>query len=147
MPLLRFTLRAVALLSGLCALSVLALPLLLALLMLLFDSTARGLMIMLGSILHGLGTFLPAGNALPPYRSLPLDPAALAFAALLRIFPCLLGLVPAIVAPERRASWLLCAACWCAALPFAGRLPVFALLPGIVAALLLAVDAGRRSAA
>lgn len=144
-PLARLSLRAIAFLSGLCALSILMLPLLLALLMILFDSTARGLLIMLGSILRWLGSFLPAGNALPPYRSLSLDPVAIALAAGLPMLPCLLGLLPPLAAPERRASWGLAAIVWCAALPFAGRLPAFALLPGIAAALLLAVDADRHT--
>ena len=132
----------VALLSGLAALSVALLPLLLVLLLLLFDRVTQGVMVLMGALLDWLRSLLPAGagGALPPYRALVTDPLAVAGRALPLVLSCVAGLV--LVAVRR---WRSALACWgvCVALAFAEADPVTAvtLMPGLLAVLLLARSA------
>ncbi len=127
----------VAVLSGLAALSVATLPLLLVLLLLLFDRVTQGVMVLVGALLDWLRSLLPAGpGALPPYRALLTDPQAVAGRALPLVLPCVAGLVLVVARRWRLALW-----CWgiCVAVAFAEADPLaaVALLPGLVAVLLL----------
>ncbi len=127
-----------AVLSGLAALSIALLPLLLVLLLLLFDRVTQGVMVLLGALLDWLRSLLPAGSGtLPPYRALVASPAAVALRALLPGLPCLAGLL--LIAARRWRPALLC---WSlaigAALVDADPLIPLVLLPGLVATLVLA---------
>ena len=128
---------AVAVLSGLAALAIETLPLVLLLLLVLFDRVTHGVMVLLGALLEWLRSLLPAGpGALPPYRALAADPLAVALRALLLGLPCLAGLL--LIGLRR---WGLVLLCW--SLDAAGAalgadpLVAIALLPGLVAVLLL----------
>ena len=131
--------KAVAVLSGLSAIGLLSLPLLLLLLMLLFDSTAHGLLTLLGLVVSWLGTLLPGGSGnLPAYNAMALDPLPVAAEAALRSAPCLLGLVLALLCPRPGARWWWVALPWAVAAAADGGMVAVALLPGLLAAALLA---------
>ncbi len=137
-PLVRRLALAVAVLSGLAALSIEMLPLLLMLLLLLFDRVTHGVLVLLGALLEWLRSLLPAGTGvLPPYRALTADPLAVAARALLLGLPCLAGLL---LLGAR--SWRPTLLCWILGIAVAAAdvdLPaVTALLPGLLAVLLLA---------
>ncbi len=130
----------VAVLSGLLALGLSMLPLLLALLMVLFDSTTHGLLALLGLVASWLGSLLPAGSgSLPPYDAIALDPVPVAAWAALRSAPCLLGLVLILLSPRPGRRWWWVALSWLLAAAGDGRPVATALLPGLLAALLLAL--------
>ena len=134
---IRRAVLAVAVLSGLAAMSIEALPLLLMLLLVLFDRVAHGVMVLLGALLDWLRSLLQAGpGGLPPYRALATDPLAVALRTLLLGLPCLVGLL--LIGLRR---WGLVLLCWSldatgAALDADPLVPI-ALLPGLVAVLLL----------
>ena len=136
--------KGVAILSGASALALLILPLLLLLLMVLFDSTAHGLLVLLGLVSSWLGALLPAGNGgLPAYTAIALDPLPVAAGAALRSAPCLLGLVLVLLSPRPGPRWGWIALLWLVAASGGGRAVAIALLPGLLAALLLATRPGR----
>ena len=128
----------VAVLSGLAALSIETLPLLLVLLLLLFDRVTHGVLVLLGALLQWLRSLLPAASGgLPSYGALTADPSAVAARALLLGLPCLAGLL---LLGAR--SWRLALLCWSLDIAIAAiavDLPAaIALLPGLLAVLLLA---------
>ncbi len=146
---------AVAVLSGATALALLMLPLLLLLLMVLFDSATHGLMALLGLVATWLQALLPPGDGgLPAYGAIALDPLPTAARTALRSAPCLLGLVliflsprpvcprsvsPRSVSPRLGARWWCITVLWIIAAAGGGRLVAIALLPGLVATLVLAI--------
>ncbi len=142
-------LRTVAIGSGLCAIALLMLPLLLVLLMLLFDSTAQGLLVLLGTLARWWQSIVPGpGGALPPYRALVVDPLGVAFHALVRAVPCLGGLALIVLVRASRPVWLWVLLLWSGAAVCGGAGVALALLPGLVAAgLLAAIDRQDRPAA
>lgn len=122
----------VALLSGLCALSILALPLLLVLLMVLFDTVAHGLLVLLGLIVTWAGSLLQVGGSgLPPYSAIALAPLPVAVHAALRSAPCLMGLVLVLLRPSPGRSWWLVGLLWVLSAGIGGELVAVTLLPGI----------------
>ena len=128
----------VALLSGLAALSIAVLPLLLVLLLLLFDRVTQGVMVLVGALLDWLRSLLPAGSggALPPYRALLADPLAVAGRALPVVLPCTAGLVLG-VARRWRAALSCWGRCMALALAEADLVTAAILAPGLLAVLLL----------
>ncbi len=135
--------KGVAILSGLSALGLLMLPLLLILLMLLFDSTTHGLLALLGLVASWIGGLLPAGNgSLPTYNAIALDPLPVAAGAALRSAPCLLGLVLILLSPRPGPRWWWVTLLWLVAAAGGGQPVAIALLPGLLATLLLAIRPG-----
>ncbi len=141
---------AVAVLSGATALALLLLPLLLLLLMVLFDSATHGLMALLGLVATWLQALLPpGGGGLPAYSAIALDPLPAAARAALRSAPCLLGLIliflspravsPRPVSTRPGARWWCITVLWIIAAAGGGSLVAAALLPGLMATLLLAI--------
>ena len=127
----------VAALSGVAALSVETLPLLLVLLLALFDRVTQGVLVLFGALLDWVRSLLPAGpGALPSYRALTASPLAAALQALLLGLPCVAGLL--LIGLRR---WKLVLLCWsldiAAAMLDADPLVSIALLPGLLAILLL----------
>ena len=129
---------AVAVLSGLAALSIDMLPLLLVLLLLLFDRVTHGVLVLFGALLEWLRSLLSVGpGAAPPYGALAADPLAVAARALLLGLPCLAGLL--LLGLRRRWPVLLCWGLDIVLARFVGDpLVAVTLLPGLLATLLLA---------
>ncbi len=128
---------AVAVLSGLAALSIEMLPLLLVLLLLLFDRVTHGVLVLLGALLEWLRSLLPAGGGgLSPYGALAADPVAVAARALLLGLPCLTGLL--LLGVRRWWPALLCWGFDLALAVVSMNLPAaIALSPGLLAILTL----------
>lgn len=128
---------AVAVLSGLAALSVEMLPLLLVLLLLLFDRVTHGVLVLLGALLEWLRSLLPAGGGgLSQYGALAADPLAVAARALLLGLPCLAGLL--LLGIRRWRPALLCWGLDLALAVVSMNLPAaIALFPGLLAILTL----------
>lgn len=125
----------VALLSGLCALSILALPLLLVLLMVLFDSLAHGLLVLLGMLVTWASALLRGGGSgLPSYSAIVMAPLPVALHAALQSAPCLGGLILVLLRPRPGKSWWLVALLWCFSAGIGGELVSVTLLPGIAIA-------------
>lgn len=126
----------VALLSGLGALSILALPLLLVLLMVLFDSLAHGLLVLLGMLMTWASTLLRAGggSGLPAYSAIVVAPLPVAMHAALQSAPCLGGLMLVVLRPRPGRSWWGVALLWCLSAGIGGELVAVTLLPGIAVA-------------
>jgi len=137
----------VAIASGALALAWLALPLVLVLLMLLFDTVAHALLVLLGMLVSWIGSVLPASpvGALPGYRSLAFHPAQVAAASAGRALPCLAGLLLAVLRPRRGASWWAVLGLWIVAAALGGLLSLLALAPGLAVAATraLPLDKGR----
>ena len=143
MELLRASRRAgvvLALLSGIAALSILALPLLLVLLMVLFDTVAHGLLVLLGMIVTWAATLLQSGGSgLPPYSAIALAPLPVALHAALQSAPCLAGIMLVLFRPRPGRSWWLVVLLWGLSAAIGGGLAAMTLLPGLVVAVLFAV--------
>ena len=130
----------VALVSGVGALSILALPLLLVLLMVLFDTVAHGLLVLRGMIVTWVAALLqPGGGGLPPYSAIALAPLPVALHAALRSAPCLAGIMLVLFRPRPGRSWWLVALLWCVSAAVGGGLAAVTLLPGLAVAVALAV--------
>ncbi|WP_419728007.1 hypothetical protein [Lichenicola sp.] len=129
----------IALVSGIGALSILALPLLLVLLMVLFDTVAHGLLVLLGMIVTWAATLLQSGGGLPPYSAIALAPLPVALHAALRSAPCLAGIMLVLFRPRPGRSWWLVALLWGASAAIGGGLAAVTLLPGLAVAVALAV--------
>jgi hypothetical protein len=130
---------AIVWLCVVAALAVVFTPLLLALLMVLFDSTAHGLMQLVSWLLSGIDAYMPVSpGSLPDYQALRFSPWAIIAGALLRGVPCLLGL--AVIAPRPRPGrhWLLAAASWGVCAVISGGGTAVLLLPPCVVALVFA---------
>lgn len=125
----------VALLSGLGALSILALPLLLVLLMVLFDSLAHGLLVLLGMLMTWASTLLQSGGSgLQQYSAIVMAPLPVAMHAALQSAPCLGGLMLVVLRPRPGRSWWGVALLWCLSAGIGGELVAVTLLPGIAVA-------------
>jgi len=137
----------VALASGAVALAWLALPLLLVLLMLLFDTVAHALLVLLGTVLSWASSFLPAGagGGLPGYRGVAFHPARVAAASAARALPCLAGLLLVLLRPGRGRAWWGVLGLWLLAAALGGVPSLLALAPGLVVAAwrALPLDRGR----
>lgn len=134
---------AVAVLSGTTALALLMVPLLLLLLMVLFDSATHGLLALLGLVASWLQALLPPGDTgLPAYDAIALDPLPAAARAALRSAPCLLGLALILLSPRPGRRWWWIALSWIVAAAVGGLPVTIVLLPGLLAALVLATRSG-----
>ena len=129
-----------ALVSGLSALAVLLLPLLLVLLMLLFDTTAHGVAVLLGLVLHWLRTFVLGDQAAAPaLQALALHPLDVAMSSLLRGAPCLAGLMLILCNRKPGAGWWWVVLFWTVAAAAGGGIVTAMLLPGLLSAALFAL--------
>ncbi len=130
-------------LSGLSALTVLILPAVLVLLIMLFDTMAHSLLVLLGLFLTSLMQFLPGSDAggLGPYQTVMHNPLQAAFWSLLRALPCLAGLM---LIPWRRQPkrWWAVVLLWSFTACIAGQAVAIMLLPGIAIAALVALPIG-----
>jgi len=141
---------SVAWCCALLTLGILLTPLLLALLMVLFDTTAKGFMELLAWLLDRLETYLlPQAGGLPPYQSLDLLLRPLVLGTLLPGLPCLAGLLLVLRRPAFGRHWLLAALAWGLSAALGGITIALLLLPACLAALFLGLgqDAGRRRGA
>ena len=131
----------IALLSGLMALALLMVPLLLVLLMVLFDTTAQALMVLLGLVATWVQTLTPVGGGggLPPYRAIALDPVSVGLSAGFRSAPCLAGVVLILSKPGPGPRWWWVVLLWAISASLGGEAVGFALAPGLLAAALLAL--------
>jgi hypothetical protein len=139
----RPALLLVALLSGGATLCLLLLPFWLAMLLLVFEDATHALLSLFGLVLGWLLSSLPgAGSAgLPAFQALARHPASSALLSLVRALPCLLGLLLMLMRPRVLASRPAAgaaAACWLISLPCGGRTAALLLLPGLLAAAILA---------
>ncbi|MCQ8242150.1 hypothetical protein [Rhizosaccharibacter radicis] len=133
---------------GLGSLSLLAMPLMLSLLMLLFDRTAHGMLVLLGAVARWLLVLLPPGSARPPpFAPGAFDPLALAETSALRALPCLAGVACLVGIGSNRLGGGLACLVWLAGMPLTGGWPEAVLLPGLASAAGLAVLGGGPRAA
>jgi hypothetical protein len=134
-----------ALFSGVAALALLLLPLLLVLLMVLFDTTAHGLLVLLALLLSWLRQFVPDGQGgLPAFRTVAFHPLDVALGSLTHALPCLAGLAVILINRASRGWWWV-ALLWGLAAATSGRIVAAVLLPGLVLAALLALPPGVRA--
>lgn len=138
-----------ALSSGLSALAILLLPLLLVLLMMLFDTTAHGVVVLLDVLFSWLRAFMPgsAGGS-SPFWTVAFHPAQVAVTSLAQALPCLGGLLLILLRREPGRSWWWVVLLWGLSAGMDGEVVASLLLPGIVVAASLAVvyeAEGRRS--
>jgi hypothetical protein len=139
-----------ALFSGLLALAVLLLPLVLVLLMVLFDTTAHGVIVLMGLLLSWLRQFMPGGEGgLVPFRMIAFHPLHVALQSLLHTLPCLAGLALILLNPRPGGWWGWVVLFWAFASAFGGEVVTVVLLPGLVIAAVFALAAcrGRESRA
>ncbi len=130
----------VIILSGSAALPILLLPVVLVLLLALFDTMAHALLVLLGQVLALLPEFAPTGGAaaLSPYQSIMDDPGDAAWESLVRALPCLAGLM--LIQWSRQAwRWWAIVLVWSLTARLNGELVAALLLPGIVVAGLFAM--------
>ncbi len=133
-----------ALVSGVAALAMLLLPLLLVLLMVLFDSTAHGIVVLLGLLLSWLREFMPGGGGMPPFRTVTFHPLEVALASLLRALPCLAGLMLILLDRRPGARWWWIVLLWGCAAVIGGKAVAAVLLPGLVVAMVFALPLAAR---
>ena len=136
-----------ALFSGLAALGLLLLPLLLVLLMVLFDTAAHGLLVLLVLLLGWLRQFVPGGgNGMPAFGTVTFHPLHVAVGSVVRALPCLAGLALILINRASKGWWCV-ALLWGLAAATGGRIVAAVLLPGLVLAALFALPrlAGLRA--
>ncbi len=145
---LRGIVVALALCSGTAALALLLLPLLLVLLMVLFDAVTHGMFVLIGALFDWLRGFVPGtAGSLPPFQSIAFHPWQVALASLMRSLPCLAGLMLVLLRRGPGGWWWWIVLLWSLAACVGGATVRQILLPGCVAAMLLALPwrpAGRR---
>ncbi len=130
----------VVLFSGLVALALLLLPLILVLLMVLFETTAHGVLVLLGLLVNWLRAFLPGGDGrLPPFQAVVFHPLDVALASLMRALPCLGGLVLILLNRGPGGWWWWIVLLWGLAAAIGGQLVAAVLLPGLMIAALFAL--------
>ncbi len=134
----------IALASGVAALAFLLLPLVLVLLIVLFDSTAHGVMVLLGLLLGWLRGFLPYTPEV--FQAIDLDPVGVAFASLARAAPVLGGLL-AILIVRRPSGWRIALPLWAVACAMDGRAVAALLAPSMAAGLVCALPAREKQPA
>ncbi|MGI4745742.1 MAG: hypothetical protein ACRYGI_03570 [Janthinobacterium lividum] len=135
-----------ALLSGLAALSILILPLMLVLLMVLFDTVAHGLLVLLGLLVTWLRQIVQVGaTGLPPYDTIAFAPLDVALRSLFRSLPCLAGLMLVLLRQRPGRSWWLVVVLWGLSASIGGEVVAVALLPGIGIAIWFALPHARFS--
>lgn len=133
-----------ALLSGLAGLSILILPLMLVLLMVLFDTVAHGLLVLVGLLVTWLSQVVQTGaTGLPPYDRIAFAPLDVALRSLFRSLPCLAGLMLALLRQRPGRSWWLVVVLWSLSASIGGEAVAVALLPGIGIAVWFAVPNPR----
>ncbi len=138
---------ALALCSGTAGLALLLLPLLLVLLMVLFDTVTHGLFVLVGALLDWLRAFVPgSAGSLPPFQSIAFHPWRVALQSLMRSLPCMAGLMLVLLRRGPGGWWWWIVLLWSLAACLGGPTVRQILLPGCVAATLLALPrrAGRR---
>ena len=133
-----------ALFSGLAALAVILLPLVLVLLMLLFDTTAHGVLVLLGLLFEWLRSFMPGnggagngspgGGTLPAFQTVLVHPLPVALESLARAAPCLAGLVLILLNQAPGRGWWWIVLLWAVAAAAGGEAAALLLLPGLVLA-------------
>ena len=128
-----------ALASGVAALAMLLLPLLLVLLMVLFDSTAHGIVVLLELLLSWLRAFMPGNGGVPPFRTVTFHPLDVALGSLMRALPCLGGLMLILLNRRPGARWWWIVLLWGSAAVIGGKAAAAVLLPGLVVAAIFAL--------
>ena len=131
---------AVVFLSGGAALAILLLPVVLVLLLALFDTLTHALLVLFGQLLTLLPEFAHGGDGhgLSPYQSILASPWRVAWNAIVRALPCLAGLM--IIRLSRQPGrWWAIVLVWSLTARLNGELVAATLLPGIVVAALFAV--------
>lgn len=113
------------------------LPLLLVLLIVLFDTVAHGVLVLFGLVADWLRRLVPGGGGLPPYRSAATEPLRVALHSLLLSLPCAGGLAVAALHGTRRRWWFVLVA-WSMVAAAGGKAVALVLMPGLLSALLLA---------
>ncbi len=130
-----------ALVSGTAALALLLLPLMLVLRMVLFDSTAHGVLVLLGVLLGWLQDFLlagAAGGSLAPFPAIAFHPLRVAAGSIACAAPCAAGLLVLLARWPARGSWWWVVLLWSIAALLGGKAAAAALLPGLLVAGLFA---------
>ncbi len=136
----RWAAIGLALFSGLAALGLLILPLILVLLMVLFETTARGVLVLLGLLVNWLRDFVPgSGGSLPPFQAVVFHPLEVALGSLLRAMPCLAGLMLILLRRSSGRWWWWILMLWSLAAAIGGRPVATLLLPGLVIAAIFAL--------
>ena len=126
--------------SGVAALAALLLPLMLVLLMVLFDSVAHGVVVLLGLLLSWLrGFILGREGGSPLFQTVAFHPLRVAFASLLHALPCLVGLVLILLNRKPGGWWWWIVLSWGIAAAFGGQVVAALLLPGLCIAMLFAL--------
>ncbi|WP_428377185.1 hypothetical protein [Lichenicoccus sp.] len=130
----------VAIVSSVAALALLLLPLVLVLLMVLFDTTAHGVLVLLGLLLGWLRAFLPGS----PHATTGagFHPLGVALGSLLHAIPVLGGLL-AILSGRQPRHWRGALLLWVVAAAFDGSVVAATLAPAIAGAAIGALPARR----
>ena len=131
----------VATLCSVAALALLLLPLVLVLLMVLFETTAHGVLALFGLLLGWLRAFLPGSRY--DTAGAGFDALGVALDALLRALPVLGGLL-AIVIGRRPRYWCVALLLWGLAAALDGPVIAVVLGPAMAGAALCAVPDGRQ---
>jgi len=125
--------------SGTAALAILLLPLVLVLLMMLFETTAHGVFVLFGMVFNWLRTTMPgSGNALPPFRTVEFHPLDVIVGSAARSLPCLCGLVLILLHRQAGPWWWWIVMLWGLTAWLGGTVIAFVLIPGILVSLALA---------
>ncbi len=120
--------------------ALLLLPLVLVLLMVLFDAVTHGMLVLVGWLLDWLGGFLPSpARGLPRLQMIAFHPRRVALDSLTRSLPCLAGLMITWLRRGAGGSWCWVVLLWVVAACLGGPTVRGILLPGCVAATLLAL--------
>ena len=125
--------------SGVAALAVLLLPLMLVLLMVLFDSVAHGVVVLLGLLLDWLRALIVGSEGGPLLQTVAFHPLQVAFESLLHALPCLTGLILILLNQRPGTRWWWIVLSWSIAAGFGGPLVAALLLPGLCIAILFAL--------
>ncbi len=132
---------AVALCCGISALAMLLLPMLLVLLMVLFDTVTHGTFVLIGAWFDWLrGTAPGSADGLPAFQTIAFHPGRVALDSLARSLPCLAGLMLVSLRRGTGGHWWWIVLLWAIAAYLGGATVAVILLPGCVAATLLALS-------
>ena len=118
----------------------LLLPLLLVLLVVLFDALTHGMFVLIGTLLDWLRGFVPGiAGASPPFQTIAFHPWQVALGSLTRALPCLAGLMLILLRRGPGGRWWWIVLLWSLAACLGGSTVREILLPGCIAAMLLAL--------
>ena len=114
--------------------------------MVLFDTVTHGMFVLIGTLLDWLRGFVPgiAGTS-PPYRTIAFHPWRVALGSLMRALPCLAGLVLILLRRGPGGCWWWIVLLWSLAAYLGGPTVREILLPGCLAAMLLALSRRGRA--